>query len=909
MKFYQRIHSKLILNFLIVALIPTMIVGWYAIQMSGQALREGKLNTQMEILKSLKNTIENWLFFVQQDIVFLSHSQSLKEYLYAQQTTPMAPTVEMARQAVEQEFLAFSQSRGNYYQVRYLDQTGKEIVRVDTDDTGHSWIVEQTQLQNKSDRYYFVQTMKLGPTEIFVSPLDLNQEHGRIEVPHKPVMRYAKPIFYPEGSRAGIVIVNVLANSFLQTVKDYWLVDANGYYLIHPEQSKRWGGPNNLKTGHNLSSDYPDLAPFILNQATGNFDNNQLFLSFQQIAVPGLGRWTLIVQQPTRKVLMSVITFQIVLTVISGLAIIIALVIVIGISKRIVRPIENLTATVKQIQAGQRQVQVEVIGQDELALLAKGFNAMLEAIRTSEEALQQAKQESESANLAKSRFLASMSHELRTPLNAIIGYGEMLQEEVADIGSSSLSGDIAKIHQAGKHLLSFINDILDISKIEAGKMELYIETFSLPHMINDIIQTIKPLLVKNNHELEVQLSPNLGEMQADLTKIRQIILNLLSNASKFNVDRKVIYLEVLRETETNGNDWILFKVCDNGIGMTPEQKQCVLEIFTQANASTTRKYGGLGLGLAITKYFIQMMGGEIKVDSAEDASNVFTVRLPAKVSTMVNQSIIINPSDDSSLEDGSMVLAIDDDPAVRSLLKRFLTKLGYQVELAESGEEGLRMVKNFLPDIIILDVMMPRMDGWEVLTHLRADHKLANTPIIILSMIEDKNMGYSLGASDYLIKPISREQLSAVLRKYRISLNEENRLIMVVDDDAVTLNMVGRMLRKEGWRVSKADNARKALSYLQKKSPDIILSDLEMPEIDGFEFVGKLHKNYPTVPIIVLTAEDLTVDDRLRLKACHVVTIFQKGVYTREELVNEIRRLLGNSYQPIGVLTAGGEDS
>jgi CheY-like chemotaxis protein len=246
------------------------------------------------------------------------------------------------------------------------------------------------------------------------------------------------------------------------------------------------------------------------------------------------------------------------------------------------------------------------------------------------------------------------------------------------------------------------------------------------------------------------------------------------------------------------------------------------------------------------------------------------------------------------LEEGSLVLAIDDDPAVLTLLKRYLSKLGYQVEIAASGEEGLRMARNFLPDIIILDVMMPRMDGWEVLSYLKADHKLADIPVIVLSMIEDKSMGYSLGATDYLIKPISREQLTVVLQKYQFSQHTTNRLILIIDDDAVSRDMIGRMLRKGGWKVSKADGARVALNSIQKTQPDLILSDLQMPEMDGFEFITKLYKTYPMIPIIVITAEDLTVEDRLRLKECNVSAIFQKGSYDREELLAEVRRVMGD---------------
>jgi signal transduction histidine kinase/DNA-binding response OmpR family regulator len=892
MKFYQHIRTKLALGFLAVTLIPTIIIGIYAMQTTSGVLRAQELNAQIEIVKNFKHFIETFLATTQKDIDFLSESQPLKHYLKLRGVEQNSPLLEAARQAVEQEFLAFSQSRGIYHQVRYLDETGQEIVRIDANQTG-ARIVDRSQLQNKADRYYFIETMRLLGTNIFVSPLDLNREHNKIEVPYKPVIRYAVNVYYPQNRKAGMVITNVDANQFLQRLGKLLLADEEGYYFAHPDARKCWGSKRDLDTGESLRRDYPTLAQTILNQSEGSHSTDQLTLSFQQVIVPGLGHWTLLTQQLTAEILQNLVTFRLTFSLVLLSAVLIALIIAMFINKMITQPIENLTTIVKRVQVGERQVRAEVIREDELGVLEKGFNAMLDSIHATEEALQQSKQESEAANLAKSRFLANMSHELRTPLNAIIGYGEMLQEEIADIGQIKLSGDAAKIHQAGKHLLGIINDILDISKFEAGKMELYTETFYLPNMVKDIAHTIQPLLTKNKNTLDLSMAKDIGEMHADLTKVRQVILNLLSNACKFNQTAGTVYLEVVRESDTAGKDWIVFRVRDNGIGMSPEQQQCVFEIFRQADTSTTRKYGGMGLGLAISKFLVEMMGGEISVASQLEKGSTFSVRLPAQV------TIIPNLSSTSSslgpvLEEGSLVLAIDDDPAVLTLLKRYLSKLGYQVEIAESGEEGLRMARNFFPDIIILDVMMPRMDGWEVLSYLKADHKLADIPVIVLSMIEDKSMGYSLGATDYLIKPISREQLTAVLQKYQFSQHTTNRLILVIDDDAVSRDMVGRMLRKGGWKVSKADGARVALNSIQKTQPDLILSDLQMPEMDGFEFITKLYKSYPTIPIIVITAEDLTVEDRLRLKECNVSAIFQKGSYDRDDLLAEARRVIGD---------------
>ncbi len=892
MKFYQRIHTKLAFSFLVVTLIPAITVGIYAMQTSTEAVRERELNIQAERLKSLKHDIEAFFASTHNDLVFLSQSWPLRHYLAVRNEKPNLSALKPALQAVEQEFLAFSRSRKDlYYQVRYLDETGQEVVRIDNKN-GETRVIAPAQLQNQAHRYYFTNTMQLFEKEIFVSPLELNQERGKIEVPFAPVIRYATPVFYNNGHPAGIVITNVNAQQFLQFLGEALLVDQDGYYLAHPDVNKRWGRGRDLNSGYNLADDYPLLAPTILTEPEGNLWTEQLILTFQHVVIPKLSQWILIVQQPTDEIEQTLNAFRIKFGIILLVAILISLMVSYLINNRITAPLEHLTSIIKQVGAGNREIRVKLERSDELGLLDKDFNAMLEAINASEEALQKAQQQAKAANIAKSQFLANMSHELRTPLNAIIGYGEMLQEELEDLGEAELSSDIEKIYLAGKYLLNSINDILDISKIEAGKMELYTETFYLPNMVNDIVHTIQPLLTKNQNTLEVHYADELGEMCADITKVRQILLKLLSNASKFNEPAGMIFLEVLRKKAEYGKDWIIFRVQDNGIGMNGEQKEQLFQMFTQADPSATRQYGGNGLGLAITHHFVQMMGGSISVDSELGKDSTFTVHLPAKVGYGKKLSPKpLPPPEVGMLEDGGIVLVIDDDVEVRDMLQKYLSKLGYQVEIADNGEKGLRLAKKVLPDVITLDVMMPKMDGWEVLSHLKADPELAHIPVIMLSMIEDKSVGYSLGASDYLMKPITREQLSKVLQKYHFSQNEQAHLVMVIDDDPVTRDMVARMLRKAGFRVCKVEDGRVALNYAQKKRPDLILLDLQMPEMDGFEFVSKIHQVYDSIPIVVLSAKDITNEDRLRLNDS-VASFFQKGSYSRDELLAQVDKLL-----------------
>ncbi|MFT5350344.1 MAG: PAS domain S-box-containing protein [Gammaproteobacteria bacterium] len=526
-----------------------------------------------------------------------------------------------------------------------------------------------------------------------------------------------------------------------------------------------------------------------------------------------------------------------------------------------------------------------------------------------------AREDAIAANAAKSAFLANMSHELRTPMNAIIGYSEMLAEDAEDDGLEDLFKDLQKITAAGKHLLSLINDVLDLSKIEAGKMDLFIEVFNFSDVANEVADTAQTLVQANGNKLVVEIGEGLDNLEGDLTKTRQMLFNLISNAAKFTENGTITLSG--EKYEIRDSDWVRFSVSDTGIGIPADKLETIFLEFSQADDSTTRNYGGTGLGLSLTRRFAQMMGGEILVESKEGSGSRFIIEFPMKV-TKRHEGLEVEASMDTISDNARiapahtsldhlqnslgraqkkkpLVLVVDDEQTSRELLTRSLEQEGCEVKIARDGVEGLKLAAELLPDLITLDIMMPGMDGWTALRKIKADKKLRDIPVLMVSMIGDRGMSYELGAVDAIQKPVDRKKLRGFIERYA---KEKGNSVLIVEDDPSARANIRSSLEKANWKVTEAENGLIGLSAVKSKEFDLILLDLMMPVMDGFEFLHKLRvSDSPSAgaPVIVITAKDLDGQDRARL-AGSVDEIVVKSGRPIEQIMEEVKVALGDAW-------------
>ena len=532
------------------------------------------------------------------------------------------------------------------------------------------------------------------------------------------------------------------------------------------------------------------------------------------------------------------------------------------------------------------------------------------------------------ASKTKSEFLANMSHELRTPLNSIIGFSEILHDETFGSVNAKQSKYLNNILTSGKHLLQLINNILDLSKIEAGKMDLSYEMFSVSDAINEIITLTSPLASKKSIEVTTVVEPELTVINADLAKFKQILFNLISNSIKFTPESGTLLIKAQR-----AGDMAQISVTDTGIGLSKENQKKIFMAFTQADASTSRQYGGTGLGLSLVKQFVNIHGGDIWVESEPDKGSTFTFTIPINkkvkdsdiesieksevshiekvMATEIQKPVevavesidasitqenidkiempaIIEPKD--AVGDETLILVVEDNRGASEILINMIIEAGYRAVPAYTGIEALAIAQKLKPLAITLDIMLPGMDGWAVLKHLKEKSETSGIPVIIISMIDEKDIGFVLGAADYFIKPVQKNILIASLNNIRDSLSTKNPKVLIVDDDADFVDLISSMLEPTGFEILCAYSGQEGLDKAVSEKPDVLILDLVMPIVNGFEVVAQLKNNPDTVdmPIIICTSKDY--DQEMKPLADKVSRIIQKGIINSDELIDAIKK-------------------
>jgi signal transduction histidine kinase/DNA-binding response OmpR family regulator len=538
----------------------------------------------------------------------------------------------------------------------------------------------------------------------------------------------------------------------------------------------------------------------------------------------------------------------------------------------IIHRVEDITEFVrlKEQESASRQLTAE--------LQERTAEMEIEVFKRAQE-LQRLNRELMQANSAKSDFLAKMSHELRTPLNAILGFAELLIDDNGYYDDSSRRRFLQQIHSSGAHLLSLINDILDLSKVEAGQMELRFESLHLAAIVEDVRSSVEPLAAKKQIQVVIEGAPDI-ELIADAGKLKQMMLNLVSNAIKFTPERGTVTISSERQP-----DAIEISVADTGIGIAEADRGRIFNEFQQLDSSASRQVQGTGLGLALTRRFANLHGGDVRLDSELGKGSVFTISLPLRPSS---QRVVDQKS-------SPLILIVEDNAVAAEIVTRMLERGGFRTAVAHTGNEALEKARGLNPAAITLDVMLPELDGWEVLARLKRDEATSQIPVLVVSVVDEPELAMALGAFDCLVKPVRASDLLQRLSRFNFNraLGQEGGRLLVIDDEQANRDLLVKVLEPAGFTVLVADGGREGIDLARNGQPDLVLLDLVMPELSGFDVVEALQGDESTrsIPIMVLTAKDLTAAEKQFLTG-HVSTIMNRGSTATVDLLGQLRQVV-----------------
>jgi signal transduction histidine kinase/DNA-binding response OmpR family regulator len=898
------IGAKIIFWFLVINLVSCGLLAWRTYDISRESLEQAVQTSLQVVAKKKVEQLENLTLEKIRSVEALMHTPSISEAAreFSQALQAGGADSEAYRQAVAKHGPPLSRlaDRFNYVDCALLSPAGDILFNQSGADVFKGNLRGDTELADAIDRARTLLQAEISAFQIYP---------GMTE----PAAFIAGPIL-DDGVVIAVVVFQLDNRELYSAVNDYTGLGETGEVLVaahldrdqmvivnplRRDASKAFSIRAPLTGGA-----YPALARALAGvHGSGLFDDvEEKPVVASWTYVPSF-RWGMVVQQRAeeafaltraeRSATLTLLLFMMPPIIVLALAV----------ARTITRPIKTAVRVAEQVAGGNLDAKFEITSRDETGHLLAAiqsmtgelrelYSSMEDKIKARTRELQRANEEllvarvaAEEASKTKSAFLANMSHELRTPLNAIIGYSEMLQEDALDKGDDEPVEDLKKIESAGRHLLGLINDILDLSKIEAGKMEVFVERVEIGRLVKEVMSIVAPLAEKNGNALELHCPHDIGGFSSDETKVKQCLLNLMSNANKFTSNGKVTL-----SVERDENAVVLFRVSDTGLGMTDEQLGRLFQAFTQADASTTKRFGGTGLGLAITKHFCTALGGDIFVESALGAGSTFTMTLPDQQKSPEKEKV--EPQAEAS---HATILVVDDDATARDLLTRTLESKGYRVIAARNGLEALALARQHKPQAITLDVMLPQLDGWSVLKQLKEDPELRAIPVIMVTILNERGLAIPLGAAELLTKPIDRQRLTTLLAQY-CSAPAENR-VLIIEDDAATRELLCRSVSGAGYQAAAAVNGQDGLDWIARNpAPDLILLDLMMPKLDGFGFLRELRKRpaYDRLPVVIVTAKELSPEDMRDLAALHADIVTKDHDYLGE-LVSIMRQSLESS--------------